>query len=59
MTPTKHGDRWFVRRDDFYFGPFDTNAKAWRWIDRYMGEYVNRTEAAHGWSAEQQLKSSV
>lgn len=32
------------------FGPFKTNAKAWRWIDRQMNEPVNRKQDAHDWS---------
>jgi hypothetical protein len=38
--------KWQVTRGDVVIaGPFDTNAEAWRWIDRKQGEPVNRQEA--------------
>ena len=30
-------------------GPFDSNALAWRWMDRHNNEPVSRTEAVSSW----------
>lgn len=59
LTPTYRGGDWFVRSDEegLVAGPFDTNAQAWRWIDKNTNEPHNRKEAAHDWSASEYLKS--
>jgi hypothetical protein len=42
---------WFVTRDGKRIaGPFSTNSAAWRWLDRYQGEPVSRTEQTAEWS---------
>lgn len=53
MTPEKIGDDWFVlyreRREDRRAGPFKTNSEAWRWIERYQGEPISKSEERGDW----------
>lgn len=58
MTPIQRNGKWFVD-GEINAGPFDTNAQAWRWIDRATNEPHNRKEAAHDWAASQFLKSDI
>lgn len=59
MTPVFIDREWFVcdGKKKRIAGPFDSNARAWRWIDQRNHEPHNRNEAAHDWSAMQILKS--
>ena len=36
-------------------GPFETNAEAWRWLDRRDGEPISRQEKVSEWLNEQWL----
>jgi len=57
MTPVKQLGEWFVKDGEWTFGPFATNAEAWRFIDKRSNENHNAKEARHEWSADQNLKS--
>ena len=46
QVPTKGEDgRWWVGDQSF-----DTNAAAWKWLDKVNEEAHSRIQAAHDWS---------
>lgn len=51
MTVYHNRDRGFFVVDglDVLAGPFETNAQAWRWIDRSEGVPISRSEAVSEW----------
>ena len=50
MTPTQKDGKWFVEsRAQEVDGPFDTNAEAWRWIDRQEGQPISQAEKRAEW----------
>lgn len=51
MIPQPEGDKWRVG-DQL----FDTNAQAWRWIDRQENQPVSRAENVSDWIAGKILK---
>ncbi|MCA0342869.1 MAG: hypothetical protein LCH99_24465 [Proteobacteria bacterium] len=54
MTPTQKDGKWFVEsRAQEVAGPFDTNAEAWRWIDRHQGETLSKAEDRAEWAFKQ------
>jgi hypothetical protein len=36
-------------------GPFESNAEAWRWLDRHEGQPVSRSEAVGEWMFERSV----
>lgn len=49
MTPKEINGLWWIDYRDSrgelrHVGPFDTNAAAWRWIERHEGEPVSASE---------------
>lgn len=46
---TSNGEWAVVSNDMVVAGPFDTNAEAWRWIDRQEGSPISRGEAVSDW----------
>jgi hypothetical protein len=46
-------DGWYIEYDDgiTLAGPYDTNAEAWRALDRLNGEPINRREQVSDWIA--------
>jgi hypothetical protein len=50
MTIVQHAAAWFVEADGKRIaGPFPTNSAAWRWLDRYQGDPVSRSEQTEEW----------
>jgi hypothetical protein len=55
MTVEQRGNAWVVTDGhDLVAGPFETNALAWRWIDRQTGDFVSPREKRSQWEWEQQ-----
>lgn len=50
--------KWCVVEGDEVLASFQTNEKAWRWVDIRMNEPLGRKQAAHEWSANQWLRGS-
>ena len=51
LTVTETRDGWSVVAAGVILKTFATNAQAWRWIDRYQGDIVSRSEAVSEWIA--------
>lgn len=49
LTVTKTRDGWSVIAASVVLKTFETNAQAWRWIDRHQGDIVSRSEAVSEW----------
>jgi hypothetical protein len=56
MTAIQIKGAWFViAAATVMAGPFETNAQAWRWIDRQTGSPISRSEVVAEWLFEQQM----
>jgi hypothetical protein len=52
--------RWVViDRNIIIAGPFDTNAQAWRWLDRHTGSPICRSESVAEWLFEQSVRRDL
>jgi len=47
MNVVERDGKWWVGNQ----GPFDTNAEAWRWLDRKSGETISKAEDTAEWIA--------
>lgn len=39
-------------------GPFETSSEAWRWIDRYTGQPLNKSEKTAEWAWDRSVDRS-
>jgi hypothetical protein len=54
VTETRNG--WSVVGAGFILRTFETNAQAWRWLDRRQGDVISRSEAVSEWIWEKGLR---
>jgi len=54
--PSHLGGKYHVLLDGKRIAGFNTNAEAWKYIDKWNGEDVDGCAARHSWSTEQWLK---
>lgn len=54
----KEDNYWWINTGSGFFGPFETNAAAWRWWERKEGDAVSPSEARQEWSIDQYLNRS-
>jgi hypothetical protein len=53
MTVEQSGNEWVVTDSHrLVAGPFESNALAWRWIDRRTGDFVSPREKRSQWEWE-------
>lgn len=56
MNPKQIGPDWVVMDGEKRLaGPFQTNAEAWRWIDRQFGSPISPSEKKTEWIASKIL----
>lgn len=60
MTAIQDGNgKWVVaNRGSVLAGPFETSSEAWRWIDRYTGDPVSRSEKTAEWAWDRSVDRS-
>ena len=58
MTVREISGGWYVvEGDDVVAGPFETNAEAWRRLDRCLNEPHNAKEYRHDWASMRFFRS--
>lgn len=51
------GRDWWIEGASGRYGPFATNAEAWRALDRMDGEPVGKAEAVTDWRLSREMHS--